>query len=411
VGRSVVAASAFNIVSTATAGIAGIIIARSLGASVRGEYAAIMAWFALTLVVGGLGQPAATTFFVARDPGRASGYLAVSRNIMIASGAVTLAIGMLAAPLFASDSSTLLWGYRLMFATCLVAFVGVSYTFALQGSRMTWWNVTRISQPVGSLVVVVILHVAGWLNLTTALATFTATMLVQTAVAYRFCGRAGLTGGRPSFALARPLVRYGAGQLAATIPVAVLVRFDQLALSLTVDPAVLGNYAVAASLTALGVPVAAGLGYVAFPRIAAQRDRRSATNGLQQRAVALSAGIAIALMLPLSAFAPWLIPRVFGAEFRDAVTLLFILAPGGVFLACQQVCADLLRGHGQPFAVARAQWVAAGLMVVLLSTLMPILGPPGAAIASVTSTGASFLLLLRALNRVQRGYRRKEPKP
>lgn len=38
-------------------------------------------------------------------------------------------------------------------------------------------------------------------------------------------------------------------------------------------------------------------------------------------------------------------------------------------------------------------------MVVLLGTLMPLFGAAGAAIASSASTGASFLLLLRALNR------------
>ncbi|MDW5330627.1 oligosaccharide flippase family protein [Plantactinospora sp. KLBMP9567] len=408
---AVVATSAFNVVSTGTAGIAGIVIARSLGPSARGEYAAIMVWFVLLLVVGGLGQSAATTFFVARDPGRAPDYVAVSRNILVVSGVVTLAVGMIAAPLLGSDSETVVWAYRLMFATCLAAFVGLSYTFALQGSSIARWNLARISQPVGYLVVVVVLHATGQLNLITVLTAFSATMVAQTVLAYGLCARDRLTGGRPSLVLVRPMARYGVGQLAATIPLVAIARLDQLALSVTDDPSALGNYAVAASLTALAVPVAAGLGYVAFPLIAAQRGPRSATTRLQWRAVAVSAAIAVALMLPLAALAPWLVPMVFGPGFDNAVVLVVLLTPGGVFMACQQVCADLLRGHGRPLAAGWAQAVAAGVMVVLLGTLMPVLGPPGAALASSISTGVAFLLLLRALSRALAADEQKEPVP
>ena len=398
--RSVVATSAYNIVSTAAAGLAGIVIARSLGPSTRGEYAAIMAWFGLLVVVGGLGQSAATTFFVARDPARARDYVAVSRIIMIASGALTLVGGLAAAPLFASGhSDAVAWGYRIMFATCLAAFVGSTYQCALQGSSIPRWNLARIFQPIAYLVVILALHTAGQLTLIAAMVAFAATMVAQTVLSHRLCAQGGLTGGRAGGAPTRPLVRYGVGQLAATIPVVMMARLDQLTLSLVVAPAVLGNYAVAASLTTLAVPVAAGLGYVAFPRIAARRGPESPTDRTQWRIVAASAWVAVAVMLPVAALAPWLVPLVFGAGFDDAVVLVAILAPGGAFLACQQVCADLLRGHGRPFAIARSQGAAAGLMVVLLAILLPLIGPMGAAIASSTSTGVSVLLLLRALRR------------
>ena len=398
VGRGVLATSTYNVVSTAAAGLAGIVIARSLGPSVRGEYAAIMAWYGLLVIAGGLGQPAATTYFVARDPDHGHRYVAASRTIMIASGTVILVAGGAAATMLASGA-TAVWGYRIMFAACLATLVGVTYLAALQGSSIPRWNQARISQPLGYLLVIVVLHVAGQLNLVTAMLAFAATTVAQTVHAYRLCGHGGLTGGRPGPAVTRPLLRYGAGQLTALVPLIVMTRLDQLILSLVVEPAVLGNYAVAVSLTTLAVPVAAGLGNVAFPRIAAQRGLRPESHRLQWWAVGVSVAIAVAIMLPLAVSAPWLVPMVFGPGFHDAVVLVAILAPGGVFLACQQVCADLLRGHGRPFAIARSNAVAAGLMVVLLAALLPVLGPTGAAIASSVSIGVAVALLLRALHR------------
>ena len=38
-------------------GLGGIILARALGPTVRGEYAAITAWFGVALMIGGMGQP------------------------------------------------------------------------------------------------------------------------------------------------------------------------------------------------------------------------------------------------------------------------------------------------------------------------------------------------------------------
>ena len=408
VGRGVLATSTYNVVSTAAAGLAGIVIARSLGPHIRGEYAAIMAWCGLLVIAGGLGQPAATTFFVAREPDHGHRYVAASRTMMIASGTVILLAGGAAAPMLTS-SDTAVWGYRIMFGACLAILVGVTYIAALQGSNIPRWNRARISQPVGYLLVIAVLHITGHLDLITAMVGFMATTVAQTIHAYRLCAHSQLTGGQPGLVAGRPLLRYGAGQVAALIPLIIMTRLDQLILSLVVEPTVLGNYAVAASLTTLAVPVAAGLGNVAFPRIAAQRGLQPASRRLQWWAVGASAGVAVAIMFPLAVAAPWLVPLVFGPGFHDAVVLVAILAPAGVFLACQQVCADLLRGHGRPFAIARSNAVAAALMVVLLVTLLPVLGPAGAAIASSASLGVAVALLLRALHRTLPAADRARP--
>jgi len=45
VGRLVARTAGYNVASAAAAGLGGIIVARALGPEMRGEYAAVTAWF------------------------------------------------------------------------------------------------------------------------------------------------------------------------------------------------------------------------------------------------------------------------------------------------------------------------------------------------------------------------------
>ena len=82
-----------------------LILARTVGPSVRGDYAAISAWFGVVLMVGAIGQPAALCFYVSREPLRARDYVATSRAMMLTTGAVSLSVGMVFAPLLAHGNT------------------------------------------------------------------------------------------------------------------------------------------------------------------------------------------------------------------------------------------------------------------------------------------------------------------
>jgi O-antigen/teichoic acid export membrane protein len=367
---------------------------------VRGEYAAVLAWFGTVLVVGQLGQTAATTYFVARDPDRAPDYLATARRAMVLSGSVTLVVGILATPALSSGDATLAWGYRLMFATCLACFVGAAYTFTLQAVSTPQWNLSRLVQPVAFIAAIVLLNGTGRLGLLTALGALSTTIVAQTILARTLCRRQGLAGGRYDRELRRPLSSYGLSQLAASVPELLTARLDQLLLSLTVAPAALGHYAVANSLTVLAVPVVSAVGNVAFPRLAAQNGAASSGGSqLPRQAVLVSLVVSLALIVPLVCLASWLVPAVFGDAYRPAVGLILLLAPGGICMPCIQVCGDLLRGYGRPLDVARAQGMGALATVVLLATLVPLAGAAGAAVASSAASVSTMVLLVRRLRR------------
>lgn len=396
--------------STAAAGLGGIILARAVGPTVRGEYAAVTAWFGMALIVGGMGQPAALCFHVARDPERARDYVATSRAMMLTTGAVALAVGIALAPLLAHGRPGVSVSYRIAFCTSIVAFVAASYTYALQARDLRSWNVVRVSQPVLSLVGIAVLWRLRLLTLPNAMIVLAATMLMQLGWAYICCRRLRLAPGRARSSLVRPLAGYGAAQIAAMTPAALNAQLDQLVLSQAVPPADLGRYAIAVSLTLLPIPLVSAIGNVAFPRLASQRVQAVAAHRMQRLAVLGSAGLAAGMLIPLALVAFWLIPFVFGASYRGAVPLLWILTPGSIFLACGQVVGDLLRGRNQPIVVAWAQGLAAVFTLALLFTLLPFVGVYAAAIASTVAYGVAVAVMLRSLWRPPRvaGRRRRK---
>ena len=399
-GHTVARTAGFNIASTAAAGLGGIILAHALGPTIRGEYAAITAWFGVALMVGGMGQPAALCFYVARDPGQAPDYVATSRAMMLMTGVLALTAGMLFAPLLADGRAGVTTGYRIAFGACIISFVAASYTFSLQAWDLHRWNVVRLIQPVLGLIAIVALWRLRLLSLHTALAAIVVAMFLQLGWAYRCCRRTGLAPGRAHARLARPLGAYGLAQIAAVAPAALNAQLDQLVLSQTVPPADLGRYAVAVSLTLLPIPLVSAIGNVAFPRLAAQQTVTGATRKLQRIAVVGSAGLATAMLVPLALVAYWLVPLVFGARYSGAVPLLWILAPGAVFLACGQVVGDLLRGRNRPIVVAWAQGLAAVFTVALLFALLPFVGVYAAAIASTVAYGVALAVMIRCLWRL-----------
>ena len=157
VGAVIARTACFNVASTAAAALGGIIVARAVGPAVRGEYAAVTAWFGLLLMAGGVGQPAAVCFYVARYPRRARGYVATSRTMMLTTGAVALLAGLCGAPLLAHGNPGLTEAYRIAFASSVIAFVGASYTFALQARDTRRWNLVRVSQPLLALAAIILL--------------------------------------------------------------------------------------------------------------------------------------------------------------------------------------------------------------------------------------------------------------
>jgi O-antigen/teichoic acid export membrane protein len=240
----------------------------------------------------------------------------------------------------------------------------------------------------------------GKLTLIAALVVLALTMLLQLGWAYYRCRSAGLVPGHAEARLVRPLAQYGIAQIAALTPAQLNANLDQLVLSQVVPAAVLGRYAIAVSCTLLPIPLVAAIGNVAFPRLASRQRVEGMAHRLQWLGILGAACGAALALVPLDLVAPWLVPHVLGPGYADVVPLLWVLTPAGVFLACNQVTGDVLRGRKQPQVVARAEALAAVFTVILLITLLPVLGVYGAAIASAVAYSIALVMMLLSLRKL-----------
>ena len=400
IGRPVVLTAASNVAMTVAGALGGIIIARSTGATVRGEYSAVTSWLGIAIILGEFGQPLALCYYVARDSERAREYLSTSRAMMVSTGVVVLTAGIAFAPLLSRGRPELTLAYRIAFCCLLIQCFGDSYTWALMGRAFHLWNRIRVAQSLVGLTAIVVLWRLRLLTLDSVLLSLAGSLLIQLGWSYWACRRTDLVPGRFTPRLVRPMAVYGVTQIAALAPATLNTCLDQLVLSVTVPPADLGCYSIAVSITLLPAPLVSAIGYVLLPRLAAENVFTAGSRQLQRNAVLVSAGLAAIILVPIALAALWLVPFVFGVSYRAAVPLVWILTPGGIFLCCGQVVANLLRGRGRQMAVAQAEGAAAIVTLAMLAALIPVLGVTGAAIASTVPYGISLTMMLRSLWRI-----------
>lgn len=390
-----------SLVTIAAATGAGILVARALGPEGRGHYAAIMAWFGVSLVVGEFGQSASVTYHVARWPARAAAQLASARTLMVLTGSAVAMAGILASGFLGDGQREVVWAYRITFVGSLINSVFAPYVYAMQAVSIRSWNWIRAVQPLAYIILVGALYAAGQLFLVPLAAVLIVSVTVQGMVAAAVCLRRGLSGGRVNRKDLASLTRYGAAQSVSSVPAAFNSQIDKLTLSRVADPAGLGQYAVASSVVALGAPIASAIGSVVFPWLS-RSDVASRSRRVVERKSIVVTMVGLTLSgATLAALGPWLIPVVFGADFSDAALLVWWLIPFVVFKFTSGVVGDLLRARGRPGLVAVAEWSGVAVTAVVIALLIPVLGLVGAAVAAAAGQAVTLCLALAAIWRVR----------
>ena len=110
--------------------------------------------------------------------------------------------------------------------------------------------------------------------------------------------------------------------------------------------------------------------------------------------------LVVLMAVGLASLAHRFVPLYYGPEFTVSIVPLILLLPGAVGFAVARPLQAICQGSGKLRTLILAMGVAAGMNVLLNAVLIPLYGIQGAAIATSTSYGSMFALLVWASWRI-----------
>jgi O-antigen/teichoic acid export membrane protein len=192
----------------------------------------------------------------------------------------------------------------------------------------------------------------------------------------------------------RQVISFGVKGYAANALQLLNYRLDLFILSAVASASTVGRYSLAVSLTSLLWLLPRALSDVLFPRVA-RLSAHGEANTLELveakslrhvSLIALVSAVSLALALEV------LVVPVFGANFRGSIGLGLILLPGAMAIAISSVLSATIVGRGRPAYSLYTTLVTTPLTITLYTTLIPLSGATGAAIASTISYLCGLLL-------------------
>ena len=186
--------------------------------------------------------------------------------------------------------------------------------------------------------------------------------------------------GRGDRALARRMLgaglRYHAGLLALNL----LFRVDVLILNALAPGSPVGLYTLAVSVGEVTHVATNALAQVVLSEQAGEDLDRAA--GRTVRGVRASVIMAVTVLGATCLSAPWLVPALYGSDFRGSVPAIFALAPGVLALSATRSILPYLLRLGRPWLVSGTSVLALLVNVGLNLLLIPRWGVVGCACAA-----------------------------
>jgi O-antigen/teichoic acid export membrane protein len=193
------------------------------------------------------------------------------------------------------------------------------------------------------------------------------------------------------------MIRYGLPCVLASVPQMLNLRLDQMLMAAFFPPRDLGFYVVALAWSSAVSPLVTSIGMTLMPAVASTLIRERAVERLSQ-GVRFTAVLAVLSVALVACGAPFLIPALFGAEFRHSVIPSLILVPAAGILGFNFSMQEGLRGLGYPYCVLRAELIGLGVTAIMLAIVLRPCGIIGAAIASLAGYSAVTAVLMQKLN-------------
>ena len=363
----------------------GVFTARLLGPEGRGELAAIQLYPTFLSLIAALGLPESVVYFSAREPEKAGTWLATALSLALGVNAIFLAIGYIAIPYLLKAQKIEIIQCSQIFLLYLPISILFGMTIYLFRGRnqLVIWNFIRI----WPVVLWVFILMGGKIFNKITPVNFSNGYLIGFSVLwlipYFFIKRDKSINLIPDTRLVKPLLKYGLPTVFSSVPSVVNLRVDQLLIAGTLGAKTLGYYVVGVAWAGISAPILGALSSILLPRVASAKieDQRGLI------AQGIRTGVILAVIFCSIGFvlAPFIIPVLFGTEFKAAVLAAQVLSVASVFMFINQVFSAGNLSIGKPVLVFLSEGIGAVVTILSLVILLKPLGIIGAALASLFS--------------------------
>lgn len=367
----------------------GILQARGLGPSGRGQLAAIVVPLFFVGFLGdfGLGLFARREAARARSVGEVIGTV----GVLVAAIGVVLAAALLPAVEVVARGRPLVHHWLtvglLFLPLNLVGSLLLNVAFGLE--RWNVWARAKLVASAGWTAVLAVLYATGRLTVGAAALSFIVVTLASYLPVLAVLRRAMPLRVRRS--VVREAVPFGSRAWLASLTNLANTRLDQVVMAGVVSSRQLGLYAVAVTLASFPSNFSSAVGLWILPRVA----RHGADRVPVAIRLSLAAVTAIAVLIALVAWP--VVHFVVGHRFSDALPMIWLLLAAEVPLAGTVTLGQAFIGAGRPAWVAAAEGFAVVVTITGLAVVLKPLGGVGAAMVSIVAYSVSFgYLLVRA---------------
>ncbi len=310
----------------------GVLTARGLGAEGRGILAALITWPQFVAYLLTFGLVNSFIFNVKSDPHGKSRYFGAVIVLALLAGAVATAVGVALMPRLLgeySDADVRLAQYLMTAAPAVLLALAVQ-SAAEAASDFRGANVLRGASVAATFLCLLALRGTVRLSPLTAAASYLVPQIPMTIwliVRLARCCRPRLT---VFAATAWQLAGYGLRCCPHEFITGAAAYAGQVVVVTRVEPAAVGWYTVSVSIARLLEIFYATVSSVLLP--APAPAARSAAEVVEKtaRAARLTALLMTGFMAPLFLSLPWLLPRIYGTEFAQAVPVARLLLLEGV---------------------------------------------------------------------------------
>ncbi len=374
--------------------LAGVIVARWLGAASVGTLASLNVMTMLALSFGSFGLTSAATYLVARDRQRLKSVLAVAVSFAFAAG-IILALGIL---FLTAAKPELFGGIPMQLIT--IAVIAIPFQILMQFSLAVFLGLGNIGRynsfdlfsqaflVINPLVTLVFLGMGLLALVTVNTATAAILSLVVMSILFR---TATAEGGKFRFdrSLGSQMFRYGLKFYFAMLSSAIIFRADLLIVNYFHGSSEAGVYAVSSQVGTLLILLPNVISTVLFPRVAEAQD----TSGEMTCRVTRHASLLMLIVCIAAIPFAFLLPVLYGPAFAAVPFQVLILLPGVYLIGLEIIQAQYFSGLGLPKAIP-IFWVVTMLLFVTLDLVfVPWFGAYAAAAVSSFSYSLMFGLV------------------